>query len=74
MLPDFANKEEYLSYMESVSALPQGFSIGVADGTFVSEEAPALGKLPIRGTVIHLTNGATDNWAATFTKNMVRMV
>jgi N-acetylglutamate synthase/N-acetylornithine aminotransferase len=35
----------------------------------VSQEAPAMGKLPISGTVIHLTEGPTENWAAVFTKN-----
>ena len=71
ILPDFASKDEYLQYMETVSALPKGFATGTADGKFVSEEAPALGNLPIRGSVIHLTEGATDSWAAVFTKNKV---
>jgi hypothetical protein len=70
-LPDFASKADYLEYMETVSDLPKGFACGTAQGTFVSEEAPALGSLPIRGTVIHLTEGATDNWAAVFTTNKV---
>jgi glutamate N-acetyltransferase/amino-acid N-acetyltransferase len=68
-LPDFADRSEYLSYMESVSALPQGFATGTADGTFVSVEAPGMGKLPIRGTVIYLTDAPTESWAAVFTKN-----
>ncbi len=42
--------------------------------TFVSEEAPLLGNLPIKATVIHLTKGASDNWAAVFTKNRVSFV
>jgi hypothetical protein len=42
--------------------------------TFVSEEAPLLGNLPIKATVIHLTKGASDNWAAVFTKNRVGFV
>jgi len=58
--------------MKTVSTLPQGFAVGTADGTFVSEEAPALGDLPIRGTIIHLTDGPTENWAAVFTQNRVR--
>jgi len=69
ILPEFANVDEYLAYMERVSALPKGFAIGTADGQFISEEAPALGKLKIRGTVIYLTEGPTDNWAAVFTSN-----
>ena len=70
-LPDFANKKEYMKYMETVSLLPKGFSIGTADGTFVSKEAPGMGDLKIRGTVIYLTEGATENWAAVFTQNKV---
>lgn len=73
VLPEFANKDAYLEYMESVAALPKGFASGTATGTFISAEAPALGPLPIRATVIHLTEGATENWAAVFTKNKVRM-
>jgi len=71
-LPDFATAQEYLEYLESVSALPQGFATGTADGTFVSVEAPSLGDLKIRGTVIHVTSGPTDNWAACYTSNKVR--
>jgi hypothetical protein len=72
LLPDFASKEEYLTFMEGVSALPKGFATGTAKGTFISAEAPLLGNLPIKGTVIYLTEGPTDNWAAVFTKNRVR--
>jgi len=71
-LPDFSSKDEYLKFMEPLSGLPRGFATGTASGTFVSKEAPSMGKLPIRGTVIHLTEGPTDNWAAVFTKNKVR--
>jgi len=70
-LPEFSDKDAYLEYMESVASLPQGFATGTADGKFVSVEAPGMGPLPIRGTVIHLTNGPTDSWAAVFTKNKV---
>lgn len=72
VLPDFKNKEEYLQYMESVATLPIGFATGTADGTFISKEAPGLGNLKIRGTVIYLTEGPTDNWAAVYTSNKVR--
>lgn len=72
VLPDFSNKDEYLAYMETVSGLPKGFATGTANGKFVSAEAPAMGPLPIRATVIYLTEGHTDNWAAVFTKNKVR--
>ena len=70
-LPDFANLDDYLKYLETVSALPKGFATGTGEGRFVSVEAPALGQLKIRGTIIHLTEGPTDNWAACFTSNMV---
>ena len=69
VLPEFKNKEEYMSFMEGVSGLPKGFATGTAKGTFISQEAPDLGNLPIKGTVIHLTEGPTDNWAAVFTSN-----
>ena len=82
-LPEFSSKEEYLNYLDSeLGQLPVGFECGVATGTFISAEAPALGPLPIRATVIALaedktktnTNSrparlATHNWAAVFTKN-----
>ena len=70
-LPEFASEQDYLDYMMRVSALPKGFSTGTASGKFVSVEAPALGQLPIRATVIHLTEGPTQNWAAVFTSNKV---
>lgn len=72
-LPDFKTAEDYLKYMESVSALPKGFSTGTADGTFVSVEAPSLGNLKIRGTIIYVSSGPTDNWAACYTSNKVRL-
>mmetsp|Transcript_1789 Transcript_1789/g.3175 ORF Transcript_1789/g.3175 Transcript_1789/m.3175 type:complete len:519 (-) Transcript_1789:177-1733(-) len=69
ILPEFSTKEEYMEYLTERSALPQGFASGTASGKFISVEAPAMGPLPIRGTVIHLTDGPTDSWAAVFTKN-----
>lgn len=71
-LPEFASVDEYLDYMNSVSQLPKGFATGTSDGTFISVEAPGLGNLKIRATVIQLTEGPTDNWAACFTSNKVR--
>jgi len=68
-LPDFATAEEYLQYMESVSTLPKGFATGTGEGTFVSVEAPSLGDLKIRGTIIQVTSGPTDSWAACYTSN-----
>jgi hypothetical protein len=71
ILPSFATKEEYMSYMQAAGQLPAGFAVGTASGEFVSEEAPAMGKLPIKATVIYLTEGPTDSWAAVFTSNKV---
>ena len=71
-LPEFKDAKEYLEYMEQFSDLPKGFSTGTADGKFVSYEAPAMGDLPIRGTIIYLPEGPSDNWAACFTSNRVR--
>lgn len=73
ILPDFANKEEYEKYMIAAGQLPAGFAVGTAKGTFVSVEAPSMGDLPIRATIIHLTEGPTDSWAAVFTSNKVRL-
>jgi hypothetical protein len=73
-LPEFENTEAYMSYLATVAALPKGFATGSASGKFVSVEAPAMGKLPIKGTIIYLTEGPSDNWAAVFTSNMVRKV
>ncbi len=69
-LPPFASKEEYLNYITEASALPKGFSTGSAVGSFVPEEAPSMGSLPIKATIIHLDE-PTDSWAAVFTQNKV---
>jgi len=69
ILPSFSTKEDYTSYLKKAGALPAGFALGTAKGTFVSVEAPALGPFPIKATVIHLTEGPTDSWAAVFTSN-----
>ena len=71
VLPSFATKDEYTSYLQKAGSLPQGFAVGTAKGTFVSVEAPALGPLPIKATVIHLTEGPSDSWGAVFTGNRV---
>ena len=71
-LPEFDSVDDYTDYIKSVSQLPKGFATGTSDGTFISVEAPGLGNLKIRATVIQLTEGPTDNWAACFTSNKVR--
>ena len=68
-LPQFTSKEEYMDYIMKASGLPLGFSTGSAIGSFVPDEAPGMGSLPIKGTIIHLTDGPSDSWAATFTQN-----
>jgi hypothetical protein len=60
--------------MIAAGKLPSGFAVGTAKGTFVSVEAPSMGDLPIRATVIHLTEGPTDSWAAVFTSNKVGLL
>ena len=70
-LPSFGTKEEYEEYLMEASGLPKGFATGSATGSFVPVEAPSMGSLPIKGTIIHLTDGPSDNWAAVFTKNKV---
>ena len=70
-LPSFETKEEYEQYLKDASTLPKGFATGSAIGKFIPEEAPMKGYLPIKGTVIYLTSGPTNNWAAVFTQNKV---
>lgn len=67
-LPEFSSKEEYLKFLDERGSLPKGFRCGTASGTFIPVEAPAMGALPIKGTVIALDE-PTDSWAAVFTKN-----
>ena len=70
-LPPFDSKEEYEEYLMEASGLPKGFATGSAIGSFVAEEAPSMGSLKIKGTIIHLTDGPSENWAAVFTQNKV---
>ena len=72
VLPSFDNANAYLHYMNDVAALPQGFATGTASGTFIPLEAPSMGALPIRATILHVTAGPTHSWAAVYTKNKVR--
>ena len=74
VLPFFSTKEEYTAYLQKAGRLPDGFAVGTAKGSFVSVEAPALGPLPIKATVIYLTEGATESWAAVFTSNRVSVI
>ena len=74
VLPSFETKEDYTAYLLKAGKLPGGFAVGTAKGSFVSVEAPAIGPLPIKATVIHLTEGPAESWAAVFTSNRVRFV
>jgi len=69
MLPCFSDQDAYIAHLSKSSALPKGFSVGTASGTFVSSEAPAMGKLPIRATIVYLPEGPVSTWTAVFTKN-----
>jgi len=68
-VPECSSKQEYEAHLDTIGALPKGFATGTAKGTFVPEDVPSMGELNVEGTVIHLTQGPTDSWAATFTKN-----
>ena len=70
-LPTFVSRDDYFGYLAERSGLPQGFQTGVASGHFQSVEAPGLGFLPIRATVVYLPDGPTESWAACFTSNRV---
>lgn len=69
--PSFQSEQEYEEYLKQASGLPKGFATGSAVGNFIPEEAPSMGSLPIKGTIIHLPDGPSDNWAAVFTENKV---
>jgi len=68
-LPSFENRQQYVDYLSTLSDLPKGFSIGTGSGTFIPVEAPAMGDLPIKATVVYLPDGPTSIWTAIFTKN-----
>ena len=39
ILPSFADKGEYTTYLKGAGQLPLGFAVGTASGTFISKEA-----------------------------------
>lgn len=69
ILPEFDSLESYISYLEPRSALPKGFQVASAWTKFIPAEAPVMGPLPIRSTIIYLPEGPTTSWTAVFTKN-----
>jgi len=62
----FASQREYLAYLESISALPAGFSVGAARFSFKPFEVDKT--LPMNLTLI-MTEKPTDAFAAMFTSN-----
>lgn len=65
---EFASEAEYLAFLEKDGALPAGFRVGTAPLTFVPVEAPDLGELAMRLTVI-CADEPTESYAAVFTSN-----
>jgi hypothetical protein len=65
--PDgFANQQEYLTYLASVSALPQGFSVGTS--RFMFQPFEVQKTLPMNVTVI-VADKPSTSFAAMFTSN-----
>ena len=62
----FASQQAYLSYLESISALPAGFSVGAARFSFKPFEVDKT--LPMNLTLL-VTDKPTDSFAAMFTSN-----
>lgn len=62
----FADQATYLRYLESISALPVGFSVGAARFSFKPFEVDKT--LPMNLTLI-TTDEPTDSFAAMFTSN-----
>lgn len=64
---EFASREEYLSYLKSISQLPKGFNVGATRFSFEPIEVKNK-LLPMNMTLIHLDQ-PTDSFAAMFTSN-----
>lgn len=65
-LTGFPNQPSYLKYLESISKLPAGFSVGAARFNFKPFEVDKT--LPMNLTII-MTDKPTDSFAAMFTSN-----
>jgi glutamate N-acetyltransferase/amino-acid N-acetyltransferase len=63
----FLNKEEYLSFLDSKSQLPEGFSVGFTRFEFKPFEINKI--LPMNLTIIYLTQ-PTTSFSAVFTNNL----
>lgn len=64
----FSSEEDYLSHLSTEARLPAGFQVGTTKLTFVSAEAPEIGELPMRLTLVRL-DAPTEKYAAVFTSN-----
>ena len=62
----FANQKEYLEYLETISKLPEGFSVGNSRFNFKPFEVEKT--LPMNVTII-MTEKPTTSFAAMFTSN-----
>lgn len=57
ILPEFADRKEYMEYMETVSALPEGFAVGTAKGV----SASLNGMESINFSIIALTTHSFED-------------
>eukprot|EP00428_Durinskia_dybowskii_P027531 CAMPEP_0170247422 /NCGR_PEP_ID=MMETSP0116_2-20130129/23500_1 /TAXON_ID=400756 /ORGANISM="Durinskia baltica, Strain CSIRO CS-38" /LENGTH=533 /DNA_ID=CAMNT_0010498303 /DNA_START=11 /DNA_END=1611 /DNA_ORIENTATION=+ len=64
----FGSPEQFMTHLTPEAKLPAGFRVGTAKLTFVPQEAPEMGKLPMTLTVLALDE-PTDAYAAVFTTN-----
>ena len=65
----FSSREDYLSQLEKLGVLPDGFRVGTASLSFFSLERPVAKPLPMRLTLV-LLDKPTRDFAAVFTRNL----
>lgn len=65
---EFKSEADYIAYLESLAALPEGFRVGNTKLSFVPKEAEQIGRLPMTLTLIAMDQPTTD-YAAVFTSN-----
>ena len=66
MAEGFANQKDYLEYLETISKLPEGFSVGNSRFNFTPFEVDKT--LPMNVTII-MSDKPTTSFAAMFTSN-----
>lgn len=66
MVDGYANQEEYLDYLATISKLPEGFSVGNSRFSFKPFEVDKT--LPMNVTII-MADKPTSSFAAMFTSN-----